>query len=109
MANGMVNGSIAISHQPLAFSPGGVLPSLPDLQSDEPGDREVRTERLAGFGNDLLDLRFRLADDRLLLEQDHLLIEAPELAFDDLVDDVRWLARALHLRPVDPALLVDDV
>jgi hypothetical protein len=46
--------------------------------------------------------------DRRLVEQADLLVEAIELALDDLVDDRGRLVLALHLAAVDVALAVED-
>src|SRR5690606_14494690 len=46
---------------------------------------------------------------RRLVDEHVLLVEAAELALDDLVDDVGRLARVLHLRAVDSALLLEHV
>src|SRR5262245_54648773 len=56
--------------------------SLADLHPHEPLDRHLRAKRFVGLGDDVFHLRLGLADHGFLLEQDHLLIERAEFAFD---------------------------
>ena len=47
--------------------------------------------------------------DRRLVDEADLLVEAAELALDDLLDHLRRLAGVLHLRAVDRALALEHV
>src|SRR2546428_3567827 len=79
-----------------------------DLQPSEARDRHRAAQRFVRQGEHVLDRHLRIADRRLIRQHD-LLIEASELAFDDLVDHVRRLAGFLHLCAVDRLFLVEDV
>ena len=63
--------------------------------------RDRRLHRLA-------DRHFRIANRRLI-EQADLLVEAVQLALDDLLDDLRRLVLALHLAAIDAALALEHV
>src|SRR5580765_4206281 len=95
----------AMTHQPWRR----LLYSFADFHAREPRNADAGAQRLVRLRDDVLDLRLRLTDDRLLLEQDDLLVIASELPLDDLVDDVRGLPGVLHLCAVDRALFLDDV
>src|SRR5437899_637775 len=65
------------------------------------------TTRCARRVEHVRDRHLRVANRRLVRQHD-LLIKAPELALDDLVEHVGRLAGVLHLRPVDRPLFVED-
>src|SRR4051812_42662944 len=99
---------------PSAFSPEPWTASgarLAYLQTSEASHGHGRAKRFRCRVDDLLHRHLRIAD-RLLIRQHaagHLLVEGAELAFDDLVEHVRWFTRVLHLRAVDRLLMFEDV
>src|SRR5262245_35882730 len=63
-----------------------------DLEPREPADGDRLAESFCSGRQHVVDGHFRVANGRLI-RQHGLLIEASELAFDDLVDHVGGLAR----------------
>src|SRR5215470_13691982 len=81
------------------------------LAENEPAEAS-HLDVLAGLGDRILDDgldRALVVPDVRLLEQADLRIELVELAGHDLVDHLRRLALALHLRAEDLPLLLDSL
>src|SRR5688572_16509750 len=79
---------------------------LADADAAEAADGDVLAHARSCLVDDLLD-RLGLVLDPLLVEKHALLVEALELALDDLLDDVVGLPRVLRLLRVDSRLVVD--
>ena len=74
------------------LSDGDGLAGIADLEAGEAAHRDVLAQ-LADLGGDQLRDADRLVLDEGLLQQADLLVELGHLAFDDLLHDVRRLAR----------------
>src|SRR5688500_17173669 len=99
--------SVGARHaSPLPTGGAELLVRFADAIADEPADDDILAGLGRGLCDELADAHGRIANRRLLHE-DELGVEAPELALDDLVEHVRRLAAVLHLRPVDRLLLLD--
>src|SRR5262245_47579990 len=77
-----------------------------DLEPREAAHRDVFAHLRRGFCDQLRDLHSRIAD-RLLVDEHDLFEVRVQLALDDLVDDLRLLARLRELRTIDFLFLLE--
>src|SRR5436309_181994 len=87
---------------------GGFFEAIAEPEADEPPDADVLADPGDVLGDQLADRDLRVLDEGLL-QQAELLVELGELPVDDLLDDLRGLARSSRLLPVDLPLGLDEV
>src|SRR5438128_818455 len=84
-----------------------LLDAFAELEADEAGDVDRRSDLLGLGGDDVFDLGLVVHHEQLR-QEGHLLAELGDRAVDHLLDDILGLARFLRLLGRDRALALDQ-